>query len=91
MNDGWVLGGKLPGFDYPEKFCRFCEREMKLDQAAHVSQEPHLYKAVYFCLNNNCGAYDEAARKCYVRVYYSDPQAEKLLYGFRIWMPRKSV
>ena len=57
-------------------------------KAAHLEEQLQ-YKAVFFCLNKECGAYDEPARKCYALVYYSSPEAQRMLEGFPIWMPER--
>lgn len=82
-----LIGKKIEGFPYPEKYCPYCERELQLEAAVHSAEMPAHFKAVYVCLNGECGAYDEDARKCYVRVYYSSQDAHKAFEAYRIWMP----
>lgn len=86
-----ILGKKIEGFSYVNRNCSYCEREMKLIKVAHLESEPENYKALFYCLNPTCGAYDEEARKCYALVYYSTNLAYEKLFQQRIWMiqPKK--
>ncbi len=81
-----LLGKLLPNFDYPDRFCRFCDAKMQLEQAVHIDP-PSDFKAVYFCMNRKCGCFDLEARKAFCLIYYSSDRAEQLLYSSRIWMP----
>lgn len=85
----YILGKKIDGFPYREKSCRYCEQTLLLSQVAHILDSEEHYKAVYFCQNRECGAFDEAAKKMYVLVYYSSSVAEEALYGYRIKMPER--
>lgn len=84
---GNLIPHTIDGFPYPEKFCRFCERELTLEQAIHLS-EPEHFKALYICHNRECGAFDEPAHKAYAYVYYSDTEAWQALELQRIWYSR---
>jgi hypothetical protein len=68
---GDSLGRIIKNFPYPERFCPFCDQPLKMVDAVHVQDQPETYKALYICLNDKCGAYDEPARKAYAMVYYS--------------------
>lgn len=83
FRDG-LIGRKIPHFPYAERFCPFCERQLTLVEAIHVQEAPENYKALFICFNPDCGAYDEAARKAYARVYYSSELAFKGLQASRI-------
>jgi hypothetical protein len=80
--------GLLPqlrgNFPYPERFCPYCERELTLIEAIHIQDHLEHYKALYLCLNTECGAYDEAAGQAYARVYYSSNEAYNGLETARI-------
>ena len=84
-----IIGGKIDGFPYAIRHCSYCEREMTIAKVAHLTDEPEHYKALFYCLNPDCGAYDEPARKCYALVYYSSNLAQEKLYMQRIWMPKR--
>lgn len=88
---GEPLAKKIDGFPYAERFCPFCERELTLEKAAHIAEEPMHYKALYLCHNPSCGAYDEDAGKAYARVYYSSQEAFEKLELTRLLYERKSV
>lgn len=66
-----ILNRIIPGFPYVERFCPYCERLLDLENAIHLPGQEEVYKAVFMCHNTNCGAFDEEARKAYVKVYYS--------------------
>ena len=71
--------GVRPDFSYSTKYCAYCERELVLMNALHVVEEPYVFKALYYCWNRHCGAFDEQARKTYAKVYYSCNEAFWLL------------
>lgn len=85
------MGRIIPGFPYPRRFCSYCEQDLELQSAIHVQGEEHYYKALYYCTNENCGAYDEEAGMTYARVYYSDQEAFKRLETQKIWYPTRKV
>lgn len=69
----------IKGFPYPERFCRYCQRQLLIWKAFHLQDEIDQFKVAYICLNSECDSYDEEARDAYVRVYYSSNYAyEKL-------------
>ena len=79
-----LLPQKRNNFPYPERFCPFCERELSLMEAIHIDGHLEDFKALYLCLNKDCGAYDEAAGQAYSRVYYSSNEAYASLENARI-------
>lgn len=79
-----LLPNKRTDFPYPARFCRFCERELQLIDAIHLQDEMESYKALYICLHDDCGAYDEDAGQAYARVYYSSQRAFENLEQARI-------
>lgn len=89
MMPGWVVGRIIKDFPYPERFCPYCERPLVLQKAAHIDLHEEFFKAVYYCLNESCEAYDEPARKCYALVYYSDKIAQRALETIPIIMPER--
>jgi len=72
-------------FPYPEKHCRFCTQELMLKSAVHIFDGEEIYKALYVCIFDHCPAYDEPAKKQYIKVYYSSEEALKKLEPYRIW------
>lgn len=74
-----LIGRIIPSFPYAERYCRFCERELFLDDAIHIQDEPAHYKALYKCENPRCSAFDEDSKSQYVRVYYSSDEAFRKL------------
>jgi hypothetical protein len=64
-----------PNFPYAQRFCRFCERELDVINALHNQDHPEIYKCIMICENPDCEAFDEEARKAYIRVYYSSEEA----------------
>lgn len=84
-----ILGKKIEGFAYAERHCTYCERLMHIQKVAHLQDEPEHYKALFYCLNDECGAYDEDARKCYALVYYSSQESFDALYMQRIWVTER--
>ncbi len=76
---GGLLTSVYPNFPYPQRFCRFCERELEVTNAIHLNSEPSVYKVLYVCHNKDCGAYDFEARMQYTRVYYPSETARQLL------------
>ena len=79
-----LIPSKRNNFPYPQRFCPFCERELSLMEAIHVQENLEDFKALFICLNNKCGAYDEAAGQAYSRVYYSSNEAYASLEQARI-------
>lgn len=79
-----LIPSKRTNFPYPERNCPFCERELTLMEAIHVTDALQDFKALFICFNKDCGAYDEAAGKAYSRVYYSSNEAFEALEQARI-------
>lgn len=81
-----IMGRRVLGFTYPERFCPYCEKVLELVQVAHIGDSAD-FKAVYVCTTKKCGAFEEDARSQYVKVYYSSTTAFQQLEGYRIYMP----
>lgn len=79
-----LLSQKRKDFPYKELNCPFCERELTMVEAIHIESELEHYKALYICFNPECGAYDEAARRAYAKIFYSSPEAYYSLDPYRI-------
>lgn len=80
-----LLGKMIPSFNYPVRWCPYCEHELTVIDAIHITEDPLHYKTLYICKNNDCQAYDEAARSAYARVYYSSEEAYAILETQRIY------
>lgn len=87
---GNLVGQKINGFPYPEKFCRFCEQEMNLISAIHLVDEKEHYKALFVCGNHDCPAWNEEAKKAQAHVYYSSNEAFLALETHQIWFQRET-
>jgi len=72
---GNIVGGKIKDFPYPDKSCPYCNKILFVVNAIHLYQDKFQYKALYFCHNPQCRAYDEGARKAYARIVYSSEDA----------------
>lgn len=83
-----LMGRIIPDFPYKEQYCRFCERGLTLQAAAHIQDREHEYKAIWYCLNPECPSIDAQKGQCYAKVYYSSDEAELLLHGFRVFLKR---
>lgn len=83
FRDG-LLAQTRTNFPYKELFCPFCEGRLTLVEAIHIEKELEHYKGLYICFNEKCGAYDEDARKAYVKIYYSSQEAYYTLDSYRI-------
>jgi hypothetical protein len=70
-----ILGQVIKDFPYPIRICPFCFKNLVVVNAIHWQQDKYQYKALYFCKNYKCLAYDEGARKAYARVIYSSDDA----------------
>jgi hypothetical protein len=66
-----ILTRVIPSFPYAERFCPYCEQELTVMNAIHVDGHEEIFKCIYQCMNDNCGAYDEEGNMSYVRAYYS--------------------
>lgn len=66
-----VITHVIPGFPYAQRDCPFCERELGVVNAIHLQGDEEIYKAIMRCFNSQCGAFDEDAKKSYIKVYYS--------------------
>lgn len=77
---GYILGGKIKDFPYPEKICPFCFSKLIVVQAIHLEQDKFQYKALYLDANPDCPVYDEGVRKAYARIYYSSEDAHAAFY-----------
>jgi hypothetical protein len=65
----------IDGFQYPKRYCPFCEHQCNVVNALHRLDHPEIFKAIFMCENPKCEAYDLEVKKCYVRVYYSSEEA----------------
>lgn len=65
---------------------------MSLVKTLHLIDRPENYKAIFVCYNKSCQAFDEAAERAYVKVYYSSEIAARYLDGIMLHFnaPRKS-
>jgi len=72
---GNIVGGKIKDFPYPDRSCPYCNKILFVVNAIHLYQDKFQYKALYFCHNPQCRAYDEGARKAYARIVYSSEDA----------------
>lgn len=88
---GELLGKPINGFPYPDKYCTYCNKKCRMVDAIHVAESPEIFKALFICENEKCEAYDEPARKAYVKVYYSSEEAYQRLELHRIWYERKQL
>ena len=79
-----VLETRYPFFPYPEKECLYCSKNMELVKTIHIKDYPFEYKAIFVCYNATCEAYDEAAHKAYVKVYYSSELAASRLDSIKV-------
>lgn len=86
MRNKLISTPPISGFPYKQQFCRYCEREIFPERVIHQLNKEH-YKAIYVCKNTNCGAFDEPAKKAYVKEYYSSNQAFKMLQIIPIDIP----
>jgi hypothetical protein len=73
-----VMSRVIPGYSYPERFCPYCERKVQVINAIHAEGDEEVYKAIMVCMNDECGAFDEPAKKAYLRVYYSCELAREM-------------
>lgn len=80
----------LPGFPYAQKYCPYCERELVIENTAHVGDYLEHYKAIMICTNTNCPYYDSPCREAYVRVFYSSEIAAQALQSVRLVFHRPS-
>jgi len=87
---GPFVGRIIEGFPYPAKDCRYCYSQLILEQAVHVQGQEEVYKALFFCHNDDCPAYNEPARKQYAKVYYSCDEAFDRLEMLRIMANQKT-
>jgi len=85
-----ILGGKIKDFPYPDRSCPFCNKVLYVVNAIHVQEDKFQYKALYFCTNPNCSAYDEGARKAYARIVYSSEDAFQAFHRIEIPVQRWS-
>jgi hypothetical protein len=83
-----ILPHKYQDFPYPSRNCPFCEKELIVVNAIHATNEPYIFKAIYLCLDRNCGCFDLEARSAYSRVYYSCNEA---LEAFETIMLKYSI
>ena len=81
---GNLLSNVIKGFPYPAKKCPFCKGELQVVEAIHIKGQEEVFKALFICFNEKCGAYNEEASKAYVKVYYSCPEAWDKLESQRI-------
>jgi len=88
---GNLLGKKIEGFPYPEKYCAYCRNKLSLIDAVHILSEPQSFKALFLCANPSCDAYDEPGRKAYAKIYYSSEHSYRVLEGHRISYDRESL
>lgn len=84
-----LLSKKIDFFPYPERFCPFCERTLECVDAIHISREQEHYKALYMCMNDQCGAFDMEAKKAYARIYFSSEEAYRILQGKLIYTDKR--
>jgi hypothetical protein len=86
-----LMEHRIPGFPYPKKNCVYCNKDMTLVKTLHVVNMQEHYKAVYVCYNTSCEAFDEAAERAYVKVYYSSELAAQYLDRIMLhfYAPRK--
>lgn len=70
-----VMGRLIENFPYPEKFCPYCFKLLKIVNAIHWEKDIQQYKALYLDANPECPVYEEGARKAYARIVYSSEDA----------------
>jgi hypothetical protein len=85
-----ILGSKIKDFPYPVKICPFCIKELVVVNAVHWYEDKYQYKALYFCSNSECSAYDEGVRKAYARIVYSSEDAFHYFHHVEIPVQRWS-
>ena len=87
---GNIVGGKIKDFPYPERSCPYCNKILFVVNAIHLYQDKFQYKALYFCPNPKCSAYNEGARKAYARIIYSSDDALHAFHRVEIPVQRWS-
>jgi|TARA_Y100000034_G_scaffold132590_1_gene195963 hypothetical protein len=84
----YIMGNIIKGFPYTERRCPYCDKKLILANAVHIQKNPEHYKAVYIDGNINCPVYDEGAKKCYSKIYYSSDNAFSMLHNIKFPVKR---
>jgi len=79
-NGGIAIPHRIPGFPYPDRYCPHCEQALIIETTCHIENNPMDFKVIYQCHNDDCVFLDNITHYAYMRVYYSSPEAESLLY-----------
>jgi hypothetical protein len=74
-----IMSKVISSFPYPQRFCPYCEQELTIANAIHVTDNEELFKCIYQCYNLECDSYDDLEDMAYLRVYYSCDEALKCL------------
>jgi|TARA_Y100000310_G_scaffold87866_1_gene84748 hypothetical protein len=83
FGNAYIIGRVIPKFPYPTRRCPYCNCKLIIANAVHYSPAPEHYKAVFIDGNINCSVYNEGAKQCYAKVYYSSEEAAARFYNVK--------